>query len=123
MLDAADVLDEGGEIGLVVCVVPAVLVVPTLVPADASKLDALPRIIRKELLNIPGHLGNKIKRPVIEIAGISIRIFRHGILPNTRREEVVTDTLAAPGRLDDEDLALAGIAHRVPESKLRANLS
>lgn len=47
-----------------------ILVVPTLVPAEAGNLHALALVARKEPLDVSGHLADEVENPVVEIAEI-----------------------------------------------------
>ena len=89
MFGAADVFDEGGEVGFVVGVVAAVLVVPSLVPADSGEFYALAVVVGKEFFHVPCHLVNELKSSVIEIPGIKFGFGRSRIFANAGWQEVM----------------------------------
>ena len=101
MFRTANILDEGGQIALVIDVVVfAVLVVPTLMPSKPRDLHALSLVLGKELLDVLRHLSDELQRLMVEIAGV-IGLDRRRILANAGRQEVMGQALASPGGLDE----------------------
>ena len=122
MFHAADVLDEGSEVGFVIRIHAAVLVVPALVPAEAGDLDALLLVVREVGVDVLGHFFHDAQDLVVVKTGIAGHE-RLGIFADARRQEIVADTLAAPASLDHEHLLLVMVANLVTEADFRPHLA
>ena len=107
----ADIADEVGQIRFILVVVPLVdTVVPSLMPAEAHEF--VPLVV------IAGKLSRQIVQDVIDVAENFTVVGPHAGTSRTGGAEVDGQTLAAPGRLDQQDLLVIEIADHVAEPQL-----
>lgn len=88
-------------------------IVPALIPDEAGQLVALPLVRREVRLEIGQRLAH---------VGQHLRVIRADRTAGAGRAEVLVETLAAPGDLDEQHLVVEVVAEDVAELQLRTEV-
>jgi len=118
VFDAADVIDESYHVLFIFLIQPAVLIVPSLVVAEARDLDALAVVVGEVGFDVLCHVVDDLENPVVVEPG-GTGLDGRWILADAGRQEVMAQALTAPAGLDEKHLALAGITHHMSKAEFR----